>query len=223
MKSQLATAFGIFCLVSCTTQPAAIPYKATAEGPKIVRTYVASHGWHTALIVPAVHLNRQIPDLQSRFGTSAYYEIGWGDAEFYQAKKVTPGLTLHAAFCSAGTVVHISTVPISPYQSFPHSQISSVPLSQNQIANMGRFISSSMVHDENGKVIPLGEGIYGESQFYLGTGHYSINNTCNNWTAKGLRSAGLEISPWSKFSSKSVMHALEKSPTLAATHSVTPL
>lgn len=210
-------ALGIFCLAACTTQPAAIPYTGGAESEKTVPTYVASHGWHTALIVPAANLNRQIPGLKSRFGTPAYYEIGWGETEFYQAKTVTAGLVLRAAFASTGTVVHVSTVPVSPYRSFPNSQISSLPLSQSQADAMGRFISSSMAHDGKGQVIPLRNGIYGDSEFYLGTGRYSVINTCNKWTAKGLRSAGVEISTWSKFSSKSVMRALEKPSTVVAT------
>lgn len=221
MKSQLATAFGIFlwmlCLASCVTQPAIISYAATTESPKIVQTYVVSHGWHTALIVPASSLNRQIPSLKSRFEKPAYYEIGWGDAAFYQAKSITPGIAMRAAFWSQGTALHISTVPISPYQSFPCSRICPVPLSQSQADNMGEFISTSMAHDPYGKVIPLREGIYGDSHFYQGSGRYSVINTCNNWTAKGLRSAGLNISPWSKFSSKSVMRALKKSSTLVTT------
>ena len=221
MKSQPAAALGvfpgIFCLAACTTQPAVILYSTKAQGPKTIQTYVASHGWHTALIVPAADLNRQIPGLEPSFGAiPAYYEIGWGDAGFYQAKTVTASLALRAAFYSSATVVHISTVPISPYQSFPHSQIVSLPLSQEQFDQMSRFIASSMTHDDRGKVTPLGRGIYGDSRFYPGTGHYSVINTCNKWTAKGLRSAGVEISPWSKFSSKSVMRVLEKPPTLVA-------
>jgi len=221
MKSQLATAFGIFlavfCFTSCATKPATVPRALKVEAPGKARAYVASHGWHTSLIVPADSLNRRIPDLGSRFGKPAYYEIGWGDSEFYQAKKVTPALALHAAFFSAGTVVHVSTVPVSPFLSFPHSTISSLSLSQDQLDNMGCFISGSMAHDGNGKVIPLGKGIYGESRFYQGSGRYSIINTCNNWTARGLRSAGFKITPWPKFSAKSVMRSLENSPTLAAT------
>ncbi|GAA5125986.1 TIGR02117 family protein [Luteolibacter yonseiensis] len=230
MKSQPVTALGIFlgiflavaCLTACSPHPAAIPYTGRTDGPKTVTAYVASHGWHTSLIVPAADLNRRIPALKARFGKPACYEIGWGDEGFYQAKTVTTGLALHAAFFSSGSVVHISAVPDSPYLSFPHSRISALRMSQDQLDNMACFISASMAHDDRVQVISPGKGLYGDSRFYLGTGRYSIVNTCNNWTARGLRSAGLEISSWSKFSSKSVMRALEKPPILAAAPTPAP-
>jgi uncharacterized protein (TIGR02117 family) len=221
MKSQLATAFGIFLALSCftsrATRPAPNPRATKVEEQGKARIYVASHGWHTSLIVPADNLNRQIPDLGHHIVTPASYEIGRWDSEFYQVKRVKPALVLHTAFLSSDTVVHVSTVPISPFLSFPHSTITSISLSQDQLDNMGSFISGSMAHDGDGEVIPPGKGIYGESRFYRGRGHYSIINTCYNWTAGGLRSAALKISLWSKFSAKSVMRALENSSTLAAT------
>jgi len=45
-----------------------------------------------------------------------------------------------------------------------------------------------------GKVKELKNGIYGNSQFYKGVGDYYLMNTCNKWTAKGLRSTGMDIS-----------------------------
>lgn len=216
-KSKLAAALGIFmvvfCLVTCGTQPAAIPFTATRTGSKSVRTYVVCHGWHTGLIIPAAILNRRIPALRERFGTPAYYEIGWGDVGFYRAKTVTIGLSIRAMCCSSGTVIHLSTIGDSPFQAFPHSEISTLMLTPEQCDNMGRFITSSFARDAGGEVVPLGKGIYGESQFYLGTGHYSAINTCNKWTAKGLLSAGVKISPWSKLTSRSVMRALADSPS----------
>lgn len=218
-KSKLAAVLGIFlaifCLATCSTLPAAIPFTAKTSGNRSVRTYVVCHGWHTGLIIPAAILNRRIPALRDRFGTPAYYEIGWGDAGFYRAKAVTTGLCVRAMCCSPGTVIHLSVVEDSPSLAFPNSEISSLLLTPEQCDNMGRFIVSSFARDAGGNVVAQGDGIYGESQFYLGTGRYSAINTCNKWTAKGLLSAGVEISPWSKLTSRSVMRALADSPSLA--------
>ena len=57
--------------------------------------------------------------------------------------------------------------------------------------------------------MPLSKGIYGDSQFYEGTGRYSMLNTCNVWTAKGLNSAGFDISPMFNLTAGSVMNYLE--------------
>jgi uncharacterized protein (TIGR02117 family) len=225
MKSPSLTVPGIFLTVlcpACAPRPAAIPFTGKTGGQDTVPAYVASHGWHTSLIVPAASLNRRMPELGKSFGTPAYYEIGWGDSGFYQARTASAGLALRAAFASSGSVVHVSTIPISPYRTFPKSHIATLRLSPHQLDNMGRFLSASMARDARGGLISPGRGIYGDSRFYQGTGRYSLLNTCNNWTARGLLSAGVEISPWSKFSSKSVMRALEKPSILAAVPSPAP-
>lgn len=181
------------------------PTSQIEKGPRSVRAFVVSHGWHTGLVVPASELNTLVPELATRFGAPAFYEIGWGDKGFYQAQDVTAGLALRAMFWSSGSVVHVVAVPRSPEMSFPESETMAVCLTPTQIKQLETFIVSSIVHDPAGRVVSLGKGIYGDSQFYDGVGRYSALNTCNKWTAKGLRSAGLEISPAFKLTSGSIM------------------
>ena len=50
----------------------------------------------------------------------------------------------------------------------------------------------------------------GDSHFYKGEGHYYLMNTCNNWTARGLKSAGLNISPTFKLTAGSIMGFLAR-------------
>ena len=56
----------------------------------------------------------------------------------------------------------------------------------------------------------LQKGIYGDSQFYSGVGDFYLMNTCNRWTAKGLKSIGMDISPTLKLTAGSVMNYLTK-------------
>ena len=42
-------------------------------------------------------------------------------------------------------------------------------------------------------VAPLGPGLYGDSRFYPGWESFNLLRTCNVWTARGLRGAGLPI------------------------------
>lgn len=181
------------------------PTREIDQGPRSVRAFVVSHGWHTGLVVPASDLNTLVPELASRFGAPAFYEIGWGDKGFYQAQDVTTGLALRAMFWSSGSVVNVVSVPRSPEISFPESQTLTVCLTPTQIGHLEQFIVSSLAHDPAGRVVDLGEGIYGDSQFYDGVGRYSALNTCNKWTAKGLKSAGMAISPAFKLTSGSIM------------------
>ena len=146
--------------------------------------------------------------MAERFGYPAYYEIGWGDKGFYQAKEITTGLALQAMFWATGAIVHIVAVPNSPYESFLHSEILDTCVSEAELASLMMFISNSLFHDESGQIVSLAPGIYGDAQFYEGTGRYHVLNTCNTWTAKGLSSAGYDASPTLKLTAGSVMDYL---------------
>ena len=54
---------------------------------------------------------------------------------------------------------------------------------------------ASFTRDEAGNAIPHGLGLYGNSRFYLSSETYHIFNTCNVWTARVLKSAGLPTVP----------------------------
>lgn len=194
----------------CSGAPYVVHPQEKIDDVSISRIYVVSHGWHTGLVVPGSKLNTALPDLAQRFGEPAFYEIGWGDNGFYQAKKITTRLTLKAMFWAAGAIVHIVAVPESPYDSFPRSQISESCISETELASLISFLKNSFIHNEAGRIIPLAAGIYGNAQFYEGAGRYYLFNTCNKWTAKGLNSAGFDLSPTFKLTASSIMDYLEK-------------
>jgi uncharacterized protein (TIGR02117 family) len=151
-------------------------------------------------------VNADLPFLSDRFAPRPpYYEFGWGDKGFYQSQEITTGLTLRAMFWSSGSVVHVVAVPTFPSDYFPNSEIIPVSLSDNEYRDLRRFIKSSFAYDMRGAPMPLQHGIYGDSQFYEGSGTYYMFNTCNKWTAKGLKSAGMDISTPFKLTAGSVM------------------
>ena len=51
----------------------------------------------------------------------------------------------------------------------------------------------------------LGQGQYANSRFYAARGKYSLLQTCNTWTARALRSAGLPITSLYAVSAGNVM------------------
>jgi uncharacterized protein (TIGR02117 family) len=150
-----------------------------------------------------------IPELAARYPTGNYLEIGWGDKGFYQAKAITAGLTLRALFWPTDSVVHIVSVPRSPYLSFPTSEIRSLSLSQWQVDSLGEFLAGSFLRGDQNLAIATTDGIYGDSQFYVGVGNYYLFNTCNKWTAKGLESAGFDISTSLKLNASSIIRYID--------------
>ena len=170
--------------------------------------YIVSHGWHTGFVIPAGSIEARLPELKRRFANAPYIELGWGDAGFYRANEITTGLTLRAIFWPTETVVHAVSVPRRPDAYFSGSEVSSICIDDNGYAALLEYIENSFARDEHGRIVPTGHGLYGDSEFYRGVGDYYLMNTCNKWTAKGLRSAGLSISPMFKLTAGSVMDYL---------------
>jgi len=195
-------------LAGCSAKPLIVHHVEKFTGTGENELYVVSHGWHTGIVVPAATIQQQIPELKARFGDTPYIEIGWGDKGFYQAEEITSGLTLRAILWPTESVIHSVAVPQRPVEFFSDSDVKKICLSNGELESLIRFISSSFYKDGAGNVLALKNGLYGNSQFYRGVGDYYLMNTCNKWTAKGLKSAGMDISPTFKLTASSVMRYL---------------
>jgi len=200
----------IIILGGCSAKPNIVSYAEKFEGFGQNGVYVVSHGWHTGFVIPAPEIQGVIPELEQRFGDIPYIEFGWGDKGFYQAKETTSGLTLRAIFWPTESVVHSVAVPQKVEEYFSNSEVAKLCLSDGELSALIGFISSSFYRDKSGNLLELQKGIYGDSQFYSGVGDFYLMNTCNRWTAKGLKSIGMDISPKLKLTAGSVMNYLTK-------------
>ena len=191
------------------------------SGQKDYVAYVVSNGWHVGVVVPAGRINALLPDIKKRFEKTTpnsavvmqeahYYEIGWGDRGFYEAKEITTLMAFQAMFNSPGSVMHVVAVhnPAKAFGNNKASQVVKFCLSEAQLASLETYIVSSFKYDSNKQIISRRPGLYGDSQFYEATGTYHFLNSCNNWAAKALRSAGFDISPTFKLFASQVMNNL---------------
>ena len=172
--------------------------------------YVVNHGWHTGFVVTASGIQQLIPELKQRFENAPYIEFGWGDNEFYQAEEITSGITLKAIFLPTDSVVPAVLVPLKVDRYFKNSEVEKFCLEDSKLESLIKFISSSFYRDVSGNILKLNHGIYGDSQFYNAKGDFHIFNTCNKWTAKGLKSAGMKISTTFKLTAGSIMNFLSR-------------
>ena len=157
------------------------------------KIYVVSHGWHTGIVVPKQALGRQLGFLENDFVGAQYYEFGWGDKGFYQAKEITSGLTIRAIFWPTESVMHIVALPSPPQQYFTNSETIEVKISSDGMEKLVNAISNSFRRNDPGNVLKTDSGLYGQSLFYEGKGRYYMTNTCNSWVARMLNSAGVPI------------------------------
>ena len=194
----------------CPALSAAAPHTDSTISQVGEQVYVVSHGWHSGFVVSARAIQDKLPQLRERFGDTPFIELGWGDFEFYQAKEMTPGMTLKALFWPTESVVHAVAVPAYVEKYFYNSRIERLCLSEEEYLSLLQFITESFHKNDGGELTPLKPGLYGNSQFYKGTGDFHLMNTCNKWTAKGLKSMGMDISTTFKLTAGSVMDYLHE-------------
>ncbi len=195
---------------TCSTLPSVVTPEPEVQPERNIKVYVATQSWHTGFIVPATELKSDMLFLAQRFGAVPYLEFGWGDKAYYQARENSLWLAIQALFWPTDTVMHVVAVPMHPAVYFPESEVKEIKLSANEFQSLRRYIRQSFYYDEQGKAIVLKKGLYGDSQFYQAQGAFYMTNTCNKWTAKGLKSAGMDISLWFKQTRGSIISYLDK-------------
>ena len=194
---------------ACSTKPHVLK-QTTISFPGPGDVYIVRQGLHTGFVVPATAIQSQLPQLHERFADTPYLEFDWGDKAYYQAEEITSGLTMRAILWPTESVMRAVAIPERPDIHFTDNEVEALCLDSKQYSLLVGFIEQSFYQDSDGNIIKSENGTDGDSQFYKGEGHYYLFNTCNNWTAKGLRSAGLGISPAFKFTAGSTMNYLAK-------------
>ena len=159
------------------------------------RVYLVGHGWHTGIVIERDDANRdEWPEAQ-HFYESRYIEVGWGDEGFYQAERITPPLVAKAIFLPTPSVLHVAGFNQPPEEFFTASDVIEYSLSDDNFRRLCRFIHNTYELDADGEPDWLGPGLYGTSFFYRAVGSYYYPKTCNTWTARALRSAGVPVVP----------------------------
>ncbi len=205
LKTLLITC--IFTFSGCSS-PSKWHYLPYCKEDKVT-LFVVSHGWHTGIVIKGDDItNNELSFLDEHLGKSKYYEIGWGDKGFYEAKEITSKITMQAIFWPTESVMHIVSLPEEPSKYFLQSKIIAVNVSKNGLSKLEEAIASSFKR-ENGNIIKTKSGLYGNSLFFKGNGNYHITNTCNTWTAKMLEAAGVPISPFLTLTAGNIMRQTE--------------
>jgi uncharacterized protein (TIGR02117 family) len=194
------------------------PIGESATGPSVARgprldpigaarklVYLVSHGWHTGIVLRRADLPQEIWPESEDFPDAEYLEVGWGDRDFYQAAEFSWSIALKAALWPTPSVLHIVGFngPVTGY--FPHSEVLEVELSQRGFDRLSGFVHEHFDRKGAPRAAPLGPGLYGKSAFYPARAKFHLFNTCNVWTARALRTAGLPVTPFYAITTDGVM------------------
>ena len=181
-------------LATCETAPP--PTAPNDNGPRTHLIQVASNGWHTAIVVPAPALAATglLPEAAD-FPGARFLEFGWGDRVYYPAKEKTLGMTLSAALIPTPAVMHMAGLAAAPKDSGSSREVVSVALTAAGFLNLVEALATEFERPAGGRAEPISRGLYPGSRFYNARGEFHLFNTCNTWTARMLRAAGVAISP----------------------------
>lgn len=161
-----------------------------------VTIYVADNGVHTDLVLPAqdfADLVRAAHFADPRAGGQQWLMFGWGDRDFYLNTPTWWDMNpLRVARALAGmgpTVVHVSALP----EPQPGAKIRRLVLRPEEYARLAAHVRNSFAPG-----LPA-RGYGGHDAFYAARGGYSALRTCNEWSARGLRTAGVRMGAWTPF------------------------
>lgn len=172
--------------------------------------FIVRDNLHTGLVLPANTIQSLLPTVYQRFPGSPYIEFGWGDKEYYQSEETTFGMTVIALFWPSDSVIRAVAVPQRPDIHSADWDVEVLCLDNKQYALLIDFIAQSFSRGDEGQVLVSSTGLEVDTEFYAAEGDYTMWNTCNTWTAKGLKSAQQDISSAFKMTAGSVMGAVEK-------------
>lgn len=195
------------------TVPANVAWREPAQG---ITIYVRSNGVHTWIVMPKVNdymdwrpfaPSQHLRD--PRWGRADHVAIGYGNREFYLNTPTWGDLSVHnalsAAFGRGTSLLHVE----HEHRPRPTEWQRPIRVTPGQYARLVAFIRARFRLDPRGRTIALiGRGYREGDMFYEARGGYSLVLTCNEWTGRALRAAGIRTGLWTPFE-QSIMWRLD--------------
>lgn len=185
----------IILLAWALTACAAPPRIEPGDGERELTIYVVSHGWHTGIVIGIDDIPPGACAEAQEFPHASFIEVGWGDRGYYRHPDPGIGTASRAALFGGPGVLHLVGLDHSPRVEFPQSVVVAMLVSRQGMRRLCAYVAASFERDVEGKPRYLGPGLYGVSRFYGSRERFHLFNTCNIWTARALREAGLPIGP----------------------------
>jgi uncharacterized protein (TIGR02117 family) len=174
---------------------------------------IENNGAHTNIIVPVgndLFAWSDRIDLEKIDSSSSakyrYLSFGWGDRDFYLNTPTWDDLDWSLAF-KALFLPTPSVMEVKGLNNLPnHEDLKCVAIDRAEYINLMDYIDRSFQTDRQGEKVRIANGHFNRGGFYAAEGTYSILNTCNDWTAIGLRKADLNTPLWSGLSTSIMRH-----------------
>jgi uncharacterized protein (TIGR02117 family) len=181
----------LLALCACAAPPG--PVQLQGDGP-VVAVYLVAHDKHSGIAVRRTDIPAGLWPESRDIPQAEFLEVGWGDRDYYYGRNQGLWGTLRAALGSDNpSVLHVAGVRGPLAENFPASEIIELTLPRDGFERLVRYIHDAYDRAGAPTAAPLGLGLYGDSRFYPAWESFNLSRTCNVWTARGLRGAGLPV------------------------------
>lgn len=189
-------------LGGCASVPrdAAIP---DGEG----RIYVVARGWHTDIGLSVDEVSGPLTSLEADFPGIRFMVFGFGERTFYMAHEEN-SFTMLGALLPSKSAILLTALRAPPDVAFADYEVVTLRLPRSGVNRIADAIWQSL-EKQNGAASRLADGPYVGSVFYADSGTYDAFDTCNTWTARLLRDAGLPVATYVLFADQ-VMHQAQQ-------------
>jgi uncharacterized protein (TIGR02117 family) len=173
--------------------------------------YIISNGVHLDMALP---IRSEIKNWESDLlideritHEARYISFGWGDKLFFmntpEWSDLTVNTTIKALFLKSSSALHIDY-----YRSIPvDDRCVKIPVDKAQYKSVVDYIERNFRKDSTGnRILIPGLHYYNSDCFYEANGSYNLFFTCNTWTNKCLKEAGLKASVWTPFDRGTLYH-----------------
>jgi len=182
----------VFALAGCASQYGPMPAATdpATEGP--TRTFVAvvQRDWHTDICLRMDDVDAWVASLARGFDGARVLCFGFGERQYVVERRHDP-LTMIGALMPSEAAILMTVLRAAPEAAFGAQNVVEVPVDDAGLAGVQRYLRASLQTDATGSPRRLANGPYEGSLFFAASGTYDALHTCNTWTARASRSAGL--------------------------------
>lgn len=178
-----------------------------------IKIYVASNGVHTDFVLPVeseiMDWKMIFPDpkFKKYWGYAPYIAFGWGDRGFYlntpEWKDLRPPVAIRALLLPSVSAMHVTLWP-EPSES---ELTRAVTIDSETYQKIIEYILNSFRMTTDEKPVVIDHPGYGDFDlFYESSLSFHLFRTCNSWTCRGLKQAGIRTSIWTLYDKPILFH-----------------
>jgi len=169
------------------------------------RIYLVNNGYHISLALPRDSCPYgDVFDIPLNIsGKGGFFYFGWGDRQFYlgtpTVRNIDLTMAIKALFSPSSAVLEVLFINTL---SSDQPGVSSFLVTEDELSDLYQYVKKFIMDHSNLPVqIPSDEidQAFQGSIFFEASGSYSLFNTCNNWTSRGLKLSGLNTHLWTPF------------------------